>query len=195
MAARKVKIDEIVRIFNGPSGKWENRSLEMVVGEHAAFLTLVKYRNNIQDRGFPVIQQGPVEPLLPGPGYEPFRGLPEFAQQHAPNKPSPMDIEKAKAQNFGRSIMDTGVPVPVGEDYMVNSKAPRKDTFQEINLDRNTSEVNGRNPIHSYRPLTSKIQIQPSIGDNLEYSSMDNTFGEPNFEYPESGPECGHKIL
>jgi hypothetical protein len=167
----------------------------MAVGEHAAFLTLVKYRNNSPERGLPVIPQGPVEPLLPGPGYEPYRGLPELAQQHAPNKPSPMDIEKARAQNFGRLIMDTGVPVPVGEDYMVNSKAPRTDTFQEINLDRNTSEVNISNPIQSYRPLTSEIQIQPSIGDNSQYSSMDKTSGDPNFEYPESGPEYGHKIL
>jgi hypothetical protein len=167
----------------------------MVVGEHAAFLTLAKYQNNIPDRGLPVIPEGPVEPLLPGPGYEPYRGLPEFAQQHAPNKPTPMDIEKAKAQNFGRLIMDTGVPVPVGEDYMVNSKAPRTDTFLEIKLDRNTSEVNGSNPIHSYRPLTSKIQIQPSIGDKSQYSSMDNTSGDINFEYPEPGPEYGDKIL
>jgi hypothetical protein len=129
VAVRKAKIDAIVRIFNGPSGKWGKRSLKMAVGEHAAFLTLVKYANNNPERELPVIPPVPVEPLRPAPGYEPYRGLPEFAHQHAPNKPTPMDIGKARAQNLGQRIIDTGVPVPVWEDYMVNSKAPRRDTF------------------------------------------------------------------
>jgi hypothetical protein len=106
-----------------------------------------------------------------------------------------MDIEKARAQNFGLRIMDTAVPVPVGEDYMVNSKAPKRDTFMEINVDRNTSDVIESISIAPYNPLTSEIQIQPSMDTNFQDSSMDNTFGEPNFEYPERRQEQGHKKL
>jgi hypothetical protein len=74
VAVRKAKIDAIVRIFNRSSGKWGKRSLEMADGEHAAFLTLVKYENNNPERGLSVIPPVPVEPLRPAPGYESYRG-------------------------------------------------------------------------------------------------------------------------
>ena len=106
-----------------------------------------------------------------------------------------MDIEKARAQNFGRSILDTGMPVPDGENYMVNSRAPRTDTFQEINLNRNISGENQTILIASYRPLTSEIQIKPFMGVNFQDSSIDETFGKPNFENPYRGEEHGHKKL